>query len=192
MVIGFQKFFTFVKSCLVSWPFQSDTGEPEVCRGSNRSRRSRICSLFCQRRSQHSPVHNPRACPLPPHALQQDPHALGSSVCNGPKPGVRANILCMALTKWEHLEMKIAVNALTHPRHILSVCAWSQTLASPNRSDVTALLHHRDRRHGQLQVSGAADWESAGNLCRHQGIMHQMKCQPGDQAIRSLHVPNAV
>lgn len=48
--------------------------------------------------------------------------SLGNSICNRQEPGVRANILCMELTKWGHLETKIAVNASTHLWNILNVC----------------------------------------------------------------------
>lgn len=44
----------------------------------------------------------------------------------------RAHILCMELTKREHLETSIAVNAFTHPQNILNTYRKGPTSTQPN------------------------------------------------------------
>lgn len=85
----------------------------------------------------------PASAPLPPHpqrtALRgSQPGVWGALSATGRRAVSGANILCMELTKWGHLEMKIAVNASTHLWNILNVCrGWEATLALFNSSDVT-------------------------------------------------------
>lgn len=77
--------------------------------------------------------------PLPPaHCGAHSQVLWGALSATGRRAVSGANILCMDLTKWGHLEMKIAVNASTHLWNKLNVCrGWEATLALFNSSDVT-------------------------------------------------------
>lgn len=184
------KLFGFPFSC----PSQDGIGEPEV--GCHRARSGGPGLPEGSAEFQYNPADPSGAPSIPasPPALGAGP--LGSSICNRQEPGVRANILCMELTKWGHLETKIAVNASTHLWNILNVCVCRRGDGRQHQPSLMAPMEpsprHSNKKHDAPRVSQASTRAERWVRRPPPGSRARGRCQPRGPGTRQRACPKLI